>query len=146
MFDRLPDERLVADLVAVQSSAPTSSAAQAARGLIEELVAWQRVSSWVEFQRLDVMRRFELAGIAADRDLAAGTSAAPSAEPVIDTHGCGDAAPISQAAARLDAALDGVGADEGARAIPVSQAVALARLEADLDERAGSLPRRSRWR
>lgn len=111
-------------------------------------MAWQRVSSWVEFQRLDVMRRFELAQIAADRDLVAGTSAAPGAPshggasgqpapPVTNTYGCCDSTPIREAAARLDAALDGVGADEGAIAMPVSQAVALARLEADLDEAAG---------
>ncbi|MBA2573691.1 MAG: hypothetical protein H0V02_02720 [Nocardioidaceae bacterium] len=114
------------------------------------------MSSWVEFQRLDVMRRFELARIAVDRDLVAGTSAAPGAPshggasgqpapPVTNTYGCCDSTPIREAAARLDAALDGVGADEGAIAMPVSQAVALARLEADLERRrAGSRPRRSR--
>lgn len=144
MFDRFPDERLVADLVAVQSAAPASSAAQSARGLIDELVAWQRVAAWVEFQRLDVMRRFELARIAADRDLVAGMSAALGAEPpVTDTDGCCDADPIRESAsireavARLDAALDGVGADEGAIDLSVSQAAALARLEAGLDEVAG---------
>ena len=33
-------------------------------------MAWQRVASWVEWHRLDTMRRFERARVEADRDLA----------------------------------------------------------------------------
>lgn len=70
MFDRGPDATLVADLVGSRADPPAARADEAARSLIEELMAWQRVSSWVEWHRLDTMRRFERARIEADRDLA----------------------------------------------------------------------------
>jgi hypothetical protein len=75
MFDRCPDVGLVADLVASLADPPAACADDAARSLIEELMAWQRVASWVEWHRLDTMRRFERARAEADRDLAEAESA-----------------------------------------------------------------------
>ena len=71
MFDRVPDARLVADLVAVQGTVAELDAGRAAAELIEQLQAWDRVASWVNHQRLDTMRRFEAARVAADTELAA---------------------------------------------------------------------------
>ncbi|MGI8889030.1 MAG: hypothetical protein ACR2GB_08705, partial [Nocardioidaceae bacterium] len=116
MFDRAPDEQLVVDLVATQVAAPPASAALAAQGLIEELVAWQRVASWVESQRLDTMRRFEAARVAADRDIAADAT----------NDGAGmDLSPSQRAAVlRLEANLDDLAgkfaADEIALALNMS--------------------------
>lgn len=87
MFDRYPDAQLVVDLVAVQAGPQPSTAAAAASTLVEEAVAWQRVAAWVEAQRLDTMRRFELARIRADRDLVTEWWAANgSAEPALPTE------------------------------------------------------------
>ena len=66
MFDRWPPAQLVADLVAMQSSTPVVAADRAAVDLIEQAVAWERVSGWVELLRLDTLRRLEAARIAAD--------------------------------------------------------------------------------
>ena len=71
MFDRVPDAQLVADLVAAQAAAAQLDAGRAAAELIEQLQAWDRVASWVHSRRLDTMRRFEAARVAADTDLAA---------------------------------------------------------------------------
>jgi hypothetical protein len=73
MFDRCPGVSLVADLVASRADPPVARSEDAARSLIEQLMAWQRVSAWVEWHRLDTMRRFERARTEADRDLAEGT-------------------------------------------------------------------------
>src|SRR5262245_20765161 len=78
MFDHIPDADLVADLVASQATPPVADPEAAAVELIEQLVAWQRVASWVEAQRLDTMRRFAEARTAADRTLTCAPDADPS--------------------------------------------------------------------
>jgi Domain of unknown function (DUF222) len=69
MFDRVPGAELVVDLVAAQSAPAASTADAAAVDLIEQAMAWERVAAWVESQRLDTLRRFETARIAADSAL-----------------------------------------------------------------------------
>jgi hypothetical protein len=73
MFDRAPDVTLVADLLASSARPAPASAESSAAALIEELTGWQRVASWVEWHRLDAMRRFEAARTEADRDLASSS-------------------------------------------------------------------------
>jgi hypothetical protein len=68
-FDRCPDAQLVADLVAMHSAAPVTWADRAAVNLIEQAMGWQRVAAWVEWKRLDTMRRFAGARADADREL-----------------------------------------------------------------------------
>jgi hypothetical protein len=72
MFDRRPDSQLVADLVAAQAWPEAESAEAAAVELIDQAMAWERVAAWVESQRLDTLRRFEEARVAADSALASG--------------------------------------------------------------------------
>lgn len=69
MFDRCPDEQLVTDLVAAQSTPHVADADSAATDLIEQLMAWDRVAAWVESHRLETMRRFAAARVDADTDL-----------------------------------------------------------------------------
>ncbi len=71
MFDRCPDAQLVTDLVAVQGAAPVMDADAAAVHLLEQAVAWDRVSAWVEYQKLDTLRRFQAARVDADTQLSA---------------------------------------------------------------------------
>jgi hypothetical protein len=72
MFDRSPDPRLVADLIAAQAWPEAESAEAAAVELIDQAMAWERVAAWVESQRLDTLRRFEEARVDADSALASG--------------------------------------------------------------------------
>ena len=69
MFERCPGAVLVADLVSVQEAAPVVDAHAAAVDLLEQAVGWERVAAWVEFNRLDTLRRFAVARTEADRAL-----------------------------------------------------------------------------
>ncbi len=77
MFDRYPDAHLVGDLVSCRDGSPHDSAASAACALIEEVMGWQAVASWVEWNRLDTMRRFAEARRAADIDLVGSDATVP---------------------------------------------------------------------
>jgi hypothetical protein len=81
MFDRCPDPQLVADLIAAQAWPEADSAAAAAVELIDQAMAWERVAAWVESQRLDTLRRFEEARVAADSALASGVEASWAGRP-----------------------------------------------------------------
>jgi len=117
MFDRVPDAQLVADLVAAQAAAAQLDAGRAAAELIEQLQAWDRVASWVHSQRLDTMRRFEAARVAADTELAD-----------TDLIGGGQAG---------GGQAGGGQAGGGSGSLSVSQRAAVRRLRAGLAEEAG---------
>lgn len=76
MFDRCPDAQLVTDLVAVQKTAPLLDPDAAAADLLEQAMAWERIGSWVESQRLATLRRFEAARTDADVEMCADMRAA----------------------------------------------------------------------
>ncbi len=114
MFDRSPDAQVVADLVALQLAAPVLDADAAAVDLIEQAVAWDRVAGWVEFQRLDTLRRFQAARVDADTALSADLAAA------LATKTPSQRAAVLRLRADLDAEAGKFVAEEVALALNVS--------------------------
>ncbi len=90
----------------------------AAVDLIEQLVAWDRVSSWVEAQRLDTMRRFQAARTDADTEMCADMKAA------LATKTPSERAAVLRMRANLDAEAGKFAAEEVALALNISPTAA----------------------
>lgn len=90
----------------------------AAADLIEQAMAWQRVAGWVEWQRLDTLRRFEAARTDSDVALATGFQAA------LATKSPSERAALLRLRADLDAEAGKFAAEEIALALNISPTAA----------------------
>ncbi len=88
----------------------------AAVDLLEQAMAWDRVSSWVEAQRLDTMRRFQAARTDADTEMCADMKAA------LATKTPSQRAAVLRMRANLDAEAGKFAAEEVALALNISTA------------------------